>query len=894
MLGDAPAVSTTFNAPSSSHIRSWLGVPLIVQDRVIGMLSVDSAQPDYFTADHARLVTAFAGQVAVAVENSRLYAEAQQRVAELETLRRTGLRFTSSLDPSDVLDNIAESVLSLVDASDCLIYLYDEASQSFSFGTALGDWAASGSVTPPRPSGLTATVAREGRPVVINDASSHPFFVTHEAQGWNVRAAAGFPLRRGERVLGVLDIVFTEQPHTFREEELRVLDLLADQAAIAIENASLYEKAQQEIAKRAESETRYRTLFDGVPVGLYRTTPAGQLLDINLAMIHMLGYPSREEMLAINAADLYADPEERAQWQALMDREGVVRYFEIRFNCYDGTIIWVNDVARAVRDEGGHVLFYEGSLEDITERKKTQQRLKESEEEFRTLYQATGDAVMLLDEGSFFDCNPATLKIFGCATKEQFIGKHPGQFSPEYQPGNQDSVSLSAQRIETALREGNCFFEWQHKRLDGTEFPAEVLLSAMEIRGRKVVQAVVRDITERKRAEAELRKYQEHLEELVEERTAELQESEARYRTLFDGVPVGLYRTTPAGKKVDVNLAFAQMMGCPDRETLLATSVTDEYVDPQDRVGWQALLEREGVARDFEFQLRRYDGTVIWVVDTARAVKDEHGETIYYEGSIEDITQRKQAREALRQAKEAAEAANRAKSAFLANMSHELRTPLNAILGFTRLVKRRSEGVLPQKQIDNLDKVLVSADHLLEMINAVLDLSKIEAGRMDVQPVTFDAVSLVDACLQSARPTVGGEQLRLVREGESSLPPLFTDRDKVRQILMYLLNNAVKFTEAGTVTVTLRQQDETLVLAVADTGIGIPEEVLGRMFEAFRQGDDSTTRKYGGSGLGLAISRRLARLLGGDVTVKSTVGVGSTFTVTLPIRYEVDTSAIES
>jgi PAS domain S-box-containing protein len=890
VLGDAPVAYTAFGGASSSHLRSWLGVPLIIQDRVIGMLSVDSAQPNYFTADHARLVTAFASQVAVAVENSHLYAQAQQRVAELETLRRTSLRFTSSLDRSDVLDSIAESVLALVNASDCLIYLYDEASQSFSFGTALGKWVTSSRLKAPRYSGLTATVAREGRVVVINDAVNHPFYASPEAQEWNVQAAAGFPLRRAGRMLGVLDIVFTEQPHTFREEELRVLDLLADQAAIAIENARLYEEAQQEIAKRAESEARYRTLFDGVPVGLYRTTPAGQMLDINLAMMHMLGYPSREELLAINAAGLYADPEERVQWQALMDREGVVRDFEIRFRCYNGAIIWVNDSARAVRDEGGHVLYYEGSLEDVTERKKTQQRLKESEEEFRTLYQATRDAVLLLDEESFFDCNPATLKIFGCATKKQLIGKHPSQLSPEYQPGHQDSASLSAQRIETALREGSCFFEWQHKRLDGTEFPAEVLLSAMEIKGRKVLQAVVRDITERKRAEAELHQYQEHLEELVKERTAELRESEERYRTLFDGVPVGLYRTTPAGQSVDVNLAFSQMMGYPDRETLLAARVTDEYVNPEDRARWQALLEREGVARNFEYQLRRYDGTVIWVMDTARAVKDEQGAIVYYEGSIEDITQRKQAREALRQAKEAAEAANRAKSAFLANMSHELRTPLNAILGFTRLVKRRSESVLPQKQIDNLDKVLVSADHLLEMINAVLDLSKIEAGRMDVRPATFDVAALVDACLQTVRPTVEGKQLRLAREGASGLPPLFTDRDKVRQILMNLLNNAVKFTEAGKVTVTLRRQDEMLVLAVADTGIGIPEEVLGHMFEAFRQGDDSTTRRYGGTGLGLAISRRLARLLGGDVTVESTVGEGSTFTVTLPIRYAAGSS----
>ncbi len=238
----------------------------------------------------------------------------------------------------------------------------------------------------------------------------------------------------------------------------------------------------------------------------------------------------------------------------------------------------------------------------------------------------------------------------------------------------------------------------------------------------------------------------------------------------------------------------------------------------------------------------------------------------------------------MEEARQSAEAASQAKSAFLAGMSHELRTPLNAIIGFTRIVRRKGEGVLPEKQVENLDKVLVSADHLLGLINTVLDISKIEAGRMDVHPVNFQLRPLVDLLVATSQP--------LVRAGvrlEAQVPAgllLFSDQDKVKQILINLLSNAAKFTHQGQITVTARRAGEMLYLDVSDTGIGIPGEAQGRVFQEFQQADSSTTRQYGGTGLGLPISLKLARLLGGDLTVTSHQGVGSTFTLAIPMRYD--------
>ncbi|MBI3801719.1 MAG: hypothetical protein HY268_32720 [Deltaproteobacteria bacterium] len=232
------------------------------------------------------------------------------------------------------------------------------------------------------------------------------------------------------------------------------------------------------------------------------------------------------------------------------------------------------------------------------------------------------------------------------------------------------------------------------------------------------------------------------------------------------------------------------------------------------------------------------------------------------------------------------EAASRHKSEFLARMSHELRTPMNAIIGFTRLVMRRSKEVLPKREHENLEKVLISAERLLGLINDILDLSKVEAGRMEVHPVSFDLELLIDGCLRTVEPMVKSEKLSLVKEVETDLPALFTDQDRLHQILMNLLSNAIKFTEAGTITVTARCQDRKVTIAVTDTGIGIPADKLELIFEEFHQVDNGTTRQYSGTGLGLSISRHFTELLGGDITAQSTLGVGSTFTLTIPLRYE--------
>ena len=237
----------------------------------------------------------------------------------------------------------------------------------------------------------------------------------------------------------------------------------------------------------------------------------------------------------------------------------------------------------------------------------------------------------------------------------------------------------------------------------------------------------------------------------------------------------------------------------------------------------------------------------------------------------------------LEEKNELLEAASKHKSQFLANVSHELRTPLNSIIGFTRIVMRRSEGKLENLQKENLQKVLVSAEHLLNLINGLLDLAKIEAGHMEVYSETFKLEEIVRIATATVEPMLRNGNVRLLTEIAADLPLIKTDRDKLKQVVLNLLSNSAKFTEKGEIKVAAWSQNGSMKLTVSDTGIGMSKEALNYIFEEFRQVDMSTTRKYGGTGLGLAIVKRLTNLLGGDIAVESEEGKGTKFTVTLPL-----------
>jgi PAS domain S-box-containing protein len=363
-----------------------------------------------------------------------------------------------------------------------------------------------------------------------------------------------------------------------------------------------------------------------------------------------------------------------------------------------------------------------------------------------------------------------------------------------------------------------------------------------------------------------------------------LRASEERYRSLFENANDAIVTFTLDGIVTSVNRGLEVMLGW-SREELIGQHYR-KFVTPasvalgEERT--RRFLAGERQPSIFEGEHVGKDGRVVPVEVRTRPIRDRAGRPVGFQGIYRDLTARKQAEEALRRAKEAAEAANRAKSEFLATMSHELRTPLAIILGYTEMLLDESCRQPGERQTDYLRRIERSARELLELITAVLDLSRLEAGRLPLVTQETQAAALLEEVRAETQPLQEQSRLAFVWEVEQPLPVLYTDAGKLKVVLKNLIGNAVKFTKTGGVTVRARPHRGGVELSVQDTGIGIAREELGVIFEPFRQLESSATRQSGGTGLGLHIVKRLLEVLGGSITVESELGRGSTFRVRLP------------
>lgn len=383
-------------------------------------------------------------------------------------------------------------------------------------------------------------------------------------------------------------------------------------------------------------------------------------------------------------------------------------------------------------------------------------------------------------------------------------------------------------------------------------------------------RVILRDISARREAEQALRT------------------SELRYRNLFEHASDAMATYGVDGRFASVNRAFEKLFGYP-RDALIGQSYRI-LATPTSLPQWEELHRRalvgERVPRFLETEAQHKSGRLMFVECRSSLIHDSAGRLIGFEGVVRDITDRKLEERALREAKEAAEQANRAKSQFLANMSHELRTPLNAIIGYSEMLQEEAEDRDQTHYVTDLQKIRTAARHLLALINGILDLSKIEAGRMELHVETFDVMAMIRDVVATIHPLMEQSTNTLTVQCATNLGMMSADASKVRQSLLNLLSNACKFTELGAITLeatyAFYEEIEWINFRVTDNGIGMTPEHLDTVFDAFSQADPSMTRRYDGTGLGLAISQRFCQMMGGSITVESEWGEGSTFTIRLP------------
>jgi PAS domain S-box-containing protein len=523
----------------------------------------------------------------------------------------------------------------------------------------------------------------------------------------------------------------------------------------------------------------------------------------------------------------------------------------------------------------------------LFERKWMEEKLYESKANYRTIFDESNDAILLHepDTGKILDVNKRMCEMFGY-TQEEALSLDVGAISSGQPPyTEQDALEF----IRKACREGPQAFEWNARKKTGELFWIEVHLKLVKILGYDRVLAVIRNITERKQLNEILDRKQKNLE------------------AIFDAAPVGMMLVDENGfiKRVNDVLAklvqrhFSEIINRQLGEGFACINASKKTgrcgqgsccTDCVIRNTFRQVLSSSEPAHNIETQVTlSIDGKEAkpWLeINCEPTVIDE---SRYVVVAIQDITERKRTEQALREAMAQAKMSNAAKSQFLATMSHEIRTPMNAIIGFTNLL---AESELTDEQREHLNLVKISGQNLLRLLDDILDFSKIEARKIDVEIAECSLGQLLNSVesLMMPKAKMEGLEFQIIEEGR--LPAqIKTDVTRVRQCLINLVGNAIKFTREGHVYLRMSLEEIENVpfirFAVEDTGIGIAPDKQKEIFETFVQADNSTSREFGGTGLGLAISKRLAELLGGGLTMTSEAGKGSVFSLTIPANVDV-------
>ena len=836
IVSDYQAWSRAIEASARRGMRGAVAVPLLVEGRPLGVLGVWTYTPRTFAPDEIGVLELFAGLIAPLLETARLTREQQAQLRNLQALNDVALAAGGLLDLavlSEVLEARARETFGIEVST---IMLWDQEAQALRPCRPVPGM-------PPliRPGEGVAGLAFElNEPVAVEDYAAweraNPDLRAH---GYSSVIAA--PLTIQERAIGVFAAATTSTKR-FAPADTDMMAVFAAQVAPAVEAARLH-------GRLAASETRYRTLYEAMACGVLVEDASGTIVDANQAAANILGVSIRDikgasisgdSSVAVWSEDGSALPASRRPSTVALRERRAVRNRVVGLRSPVRGEIWLQIDAVPVRDASGEIERVVTSIIDITALKRADEARRESREHLASV---VGDAPIVLH--SIDKRGRITL-----AEGRELESLSPGGVASLVGKSAFDAWPAPAIRrlLEDALQRGEAGETRTH--LEGADRDLEVRARPSRDERGEITGAVVvvTDVSERVRAERELQASREQLAWLAANAPLILFALDGQgVVTLVEGA--ALEALAPGAAERAVGKPAAALGG----------ELAEEHVR-------RALSGRSGRV---EIKL----GGVEFEVNY-RPLTNADGRVERVIGVATDTTERRRAEEAVRESE--------AKSRFLAAMSHELRTPLNSVLGFAQLLQDQTFGPLSERQARYVGHIHSSGQHLLSLINDVLDLARVASGQMPVSPEDMLVGERLEGTVARLQPLAQARRLDVRLEAPSRLRVL-ADPLRLDQVVWNLLSNAIKFTdEGGRVRVRARRRGERVEISVSDTGMGIPSQELDRIFDEFTQVETGTRRRHEGTGLGLALTRRLVALMSGSLSVQSRVGEGSTFTVCLP------------
>ena len=761
-----------------------------------------------------------------------------------------------------------------------------------------------------------------------------------------------------------------------------------------------------------ENESKYRTMFQASPSIIILTDAEGRLLKVNDRVAEWLGYDT-ESLIGKKDVELPFMTQKSIEKITSENKERAAgkdsSSYELEFVANDGVIHIGSLLVNAIKDEEDNNIGGVIIITDITKDVETKKYIKHQELIYRSMFDSVSEAIYVLKDKKFVDCNNASIKLFKMKSKKAFLKTDPKTISPQKQPGGLNSFDASVIELGKTIKSGFNKFEWMFRTKNGKEFPADVRTTLIKADDDEFIHVSVRDITSRKLAEKEIEKTNaeirknnwlktghNNLNELMsgEKNVVDLSRAIITYLAKYINAQIGaLYLIEEDTDEMMLTGSYAfsnrknlnakikigeGLVGQAafEKEMITLSNIPDDYIRinsslgdavPKNLIVTPFIFEQnvlgvielgsiqEFLAVDIEFIQSAMKKIAIAINSAASRVKlksllsttqkqaqqlqaqqeelraaneelEEQTEELKasteklktqqeeLQASNEELEEKtdsleRQRVKVIRQNDELGKAqveiekkaedlaiSSKYKSEFLANMSHELRTPLNSLLILSRDLASNKKGNLDDKQVKSAEIVYNSGNDLLNLINEILDLSKVEAGKMSLSIQDIHLREIAVSIEKTFKHQTDIKKLKLNIIMADSIPQVLkTDGQRVQQVLRNLLSNAIKFTMEGDITVNFDRPKKgtdlslsgldpknSIAISVEDTGIGIPEDKQVAIFEAFQQVDGSTSRKYGGTGLGLSISRELAKLLGGELQMSSVLSQGSTFTIFLP------------